>query len=446
MAELGEPLLRRPPACRSPWNRTAMAVAVVLAGTALFLPARADAGIVATPLSDAVRADLPVLDAAARRVAHVALTERHARLLREQAVLVAAERAAELRLRRLLVDFAALAEARAAADALAHARQDDVESRQRRLEALLGEIVQLSRDESGDPRRLAQLRAVAAALAEPFAEARRALAESHAAVMALQRREAELLQLSSDARQALVEASARQSWLGAAIEDALVSATEAAERASAAERMAARAVARVERGEQGRRLSAIPLPTAALSTEEGGEGAAGGPVVHRLATRALTLRATLVERPVRRVAHFDLPPTVAMARGRGGGQLMPVAGAMVGRFGEGQKAPFDRGLTIEVEERRLVRAPQDGRVVFARAYDGFGLLLIIDHGNEYHSLLSGLSRFVVHEGWAVRAGQMVGTLEPGSEAVGRLYVELRRRGVPVDPLAWIAAGQDKVRS
>jgi murein hydrolase activator len=418
-----------------------VAVAVTLASMALLVPGGADAGILATPLSEAVRADMPANDAAARRAARAVLAERHARLLREQAALFAAERSAELRLRRLLVDFAALAEARAAADAVALVRQDEVESRQLRLEALLAEIVQLSRDASGDPRRLAQLRAVAAALAEPFAEARRALAESHAAVLALQRREAELLQLSSDARQALVEASTRQSWLGAAIEDTLVAATEAAERAGAAERMAARTVARVERGEQGRRLSAMSLPTL-----QSGERAAGGPVVHRLATRALTLRATLVDGPLRRVAHFDLPPTIAMARGRAGGQLMPVAGAVVARFGEGQKAPLDRGLTIEVEERRLVRAPQDGRVVFARAYDGFGLLLIIDHGNEYHSLLSGLSRFVVHEGWAVRAGQMVGTLEPGSEAVGRLYVELRRRGVPVDPLAWIAAGQDKVRS
>ena len=111
-----------------------------------------------------------------------------------------------------------------------------------------------------------------------------------------------------------------------------------------------------------------------------------------------------------------------------------------------QKPPFDRGVTIEVDDRRLVRAPRDGRVVFARAYAGFGLLLIIDHGNEYHSLLSGLSHFVVQEGWTVRAGEMVGTLEPGTEGIGRLYLELRRHGIPIDPLAWYAAGQDKVRS
>ncbi len=163
-----------------------------------------------------------------------------------------------------------------------------------------------------------------------------------------------------------------------------------------------------------------------------------------LEPRDLTARAVVAERPIAR-----LPITACRcgtARPRPGQPGDPVAGAVVGRFGEGQKPPFDRGLTIEVEDRRLVRAPRDGRVVFARGYDGFGLLLIIDHGDEYHSLLSGLSRFVVHEGWAVRAGQMVGTIEPGKDAVGRLYVELRRSGIPVDPLTWFAAGQDKVRS
>jgi len=167
---------------------------------------------------------------------------------------------------------------------------------------------------------------------------------------------------------------------------------------------------------------------------------------------AVTAQASLVQPPARPVAHFDLPTTavggVAVGGGHafGSGHVVPVAGAVVSRFGEGQKPPFDRGLTIEVEDRRLVRAPRDGRVVFADTYEGFGLLLIIDHGNEYHSLLSGLSRFVVHEGWLVRAGQMVGTLEPADQAAGRLYIELRRRGVPVDPLTWFAAGQDKVRS
>ena len=71
--------------------------------------------------------------------------------------------------------------------------------------------------------------------------------------------------------------------------------------------------------------------------------------------------------------------------------------------------------------------------------------MIIEHGDEYHSLLSGLSRLAVPVGASVRAGQMVGTLEPSQNDTAQLYVELRRRGVPVNPLPWLAAGQDKVR-
>ncbi len=427
---------------RHPPTRRLAHLGLLLAGLVLALPGGGRAGVVESPAMglDAGRGIGETLAVAERRAAREALVTRHDRLVRELAVVAASQRSAELRLRRLAADFTRLAAERAAAEAVAEAREVEVRTRQARLEALLAEIVQLSRDEAGDPRRLAQLRAVAAALAQPFAEARRALAQSRAERVAQERQEARLRQATGEARQAMVDASTGEARLAGSLAVTLVLATEAAEREVAARRMAALTRHRLARGEAGRRLAALPLPAALPAA------AAVPPAVRRLGQRSLTARAMVVDRPARPVALIALQPSAAVARGPAGGQLMPVAGAVVGRFGDSRQAPFDRGLTIEVEERRLVRAPRDGRVVFARAYEGFGLLLIIDHGNEYHSLLSGLSRFVVHEGWAVRAGQMVGTIEPGSEAVGRLYVELRRRGVPVDPLAWFAAGQDKVRS
>jgi murein DD-endopeptidase MepM/ murein hydrolase activator NlpD len=410
---------------------------------------QASAGIAPLPAdpADAGRTTLAGLEAAARETAHDRLVERHARLLRAAAVALADAGGAELRLRRLALDLGRLERERAAGVALVDARAAELALRQRRLEGLLAEIVQLSRDEAGDPRRLAQLRAVAAAFAQPFAEARQALAQGRTAVATLDERIAALRRAAVTARQALVEAEARRAWLAADIDRTVAAATEAAARATAAGRGAALAAERLARATAARRLPTLPLPAAGPATVAAASPTASPGEVLRIAAPALTARAVALDRPARSLAHFDLSPPMPPAPGlAGGGHVMPVAGAVIGRFGDGQRAPFDRGLTIEVTDRRLVRAPRDGRVVFARDYEGFGLLLIIDHGNEYHSLLSGLSRFVVHEGWAVRAGQMVGTLEPGSEAVGRLYVELRRRGVPVDPLAWFAAGQDKVRS
>jgi septal ring factor EnvC (AmiA/AmiB activator) len=355
---------------------------------------------------------------------------------------------AERRLRRLAADYL---RTELEADGLDQALREQraaVSRKQQRLEALLTEIVQLSRRESGDPRRLAQLRAVAGSLAGPFAAARAALDDSLAARAVLDERRAEIEWASIEVRQTMLDAEARAEQLADAVDANRRAATEATRRLESATAVVKTASLRLERVVAGRALATAEMPSASVAATSVGRST-------RIlsAPRALTAQARLVEPPTRPVAHYDLPktaiPGIALGgsgRELGGGHVVPVAGAVVSRFGEGQKPPFDQGLTIEVEDRRLVRAPRDGRIVFADSYEGFGRLLIIDHGNEYHSLLSGLSRFVVHEGWRVRAGQMIGTLEPGEQTAGRLYIELRRRGIPVDPLTWFAAGQDKVRS
>jgi murein hydrolase activator len=410
----------------------------------------ARAGLIAEPVLEprAAASALAAMQVTERASQRERLVDRLANLERRYAATLATRLGNERRLRRLASDFAAITNAVVELDVEADQRLIDVSQKQQRLEALLAEIVQLSRDETGDPRRLAQLRAVAASLARPFAAAKAALAETRAAQASLADRISGIEQVSVDARQALLGAEARADRLARAIDANRLLATEASSREHSAIAASLAATRRLDRVVASRDMATFRVTAPAVTA-----GILASSSLAMLEAEALTARATVALRPVRGALHYDLPemtailPPVPAASGTAGaGQVVPVAGAVISRFGEGQKPPFDRGLTIEVEDRRLVRAPREGRVVFARAYEGFGLLLIIDHGNEYHSLLSGLSRFVVHEGWTVRAGQMVGTLEPGAETTGRLYVELRRRGVPVDPLTWFAAGQDKVRS
>jgi len=73
-----------------------------------------------------------------------------------------------------------------------------------------------------------------------------------------------------------------------------------------------------------------------------------------------------------------------------------------------------------------------------------GLILIIGHGDGYHSLLAGLGRAEVSVGQWVLAGEPVGVMpdaaEPGSDGV--FYFELRRDGRPVDPQPWLAKRDD----
>jgi len=120
----------------------------------------------------------------------------------------------------------------------------------------------------------------------------------------------------------------------------------------------------------------------------------------------------------------------------------PVRGSLAGRFDEpGKFGQRLRGITWRARPGATVTAPQGGEVRFAGEFRGYGLLLIIASGEGYHFLLAGLGRIDVSVGQHVLAGEPVGQLgadgfqREGARAgsAPELYVELRRRGEPIDP-------------
>lgn len=97
------------------------------------------------------------------------------------------------------------------------------------------------------------------------------------------------------------------------------------------------------------------------------------------------------------------------------------------------------GITVETRESGQVIALYDGQVVYAGHFRGYGQLLIISHGEGYHTLLAGMARIDARVGQWLLAGEPVGemgTLESGGT---KLYVELRHDGTPIDPTAWLMA-------
>lgn len=124
---------------------------------------------------------------------------------------------------------------------------------------------------------------------------------------------------------------------------------------------------------------------------------------------------------------------------------LPIVGPVSTRFAGGGAGLLDRGVTFASELAQPVRAPRTGIVAFAGPFKSFGLLLIVEHGHEYHSLLAGMARLDVHVGDVVVAGQMIGSIAGSETMPARLYLELRHNGRPVNPLPWLAAREDKVR-
>lgn len=124
---------------------------------------------------------------------------------------------------------------------------------------------------------------------------------------------------------------------------------------------------------------------------------------------------------------------------------LPAAGRIVQRFGastgRGQSA---KGIIIAARLGAQVVAPFDGQVVFAGPFRGYGLILIIKHTDGYHSLVAGLSRIGVAAKQWVLAGEPVGIVGEFQTSGPQLYLEIRYRGHPINPLPWLAADKRKV--
>ncbi|MBV9555319.1 MAG: peptidoglycan DD-metalloendopeptidase family protein [Alphaproteobacteria bacterium] len=124
----------------------------------------------------------------------------------------------------------------------------------------------------------------------------------------------------------------------------------------------------------------------------------------------------------------------------------PVRGEVTHHAAEADASGKPRlGVTLAALPRAVVVAPFDGRVLFAGAFRDYGLILIISHGGDYHSVLAGLGRADVTVGQWVAAGEPVGSLADAAANAGSasLYMELRRGGYPVNPEPRIASGGEK---
>jgi septal ring factor EnvC (AmiA/AmiB activator) len=124
--------------------------------------------------------------------------------------------------------------------------------------------------------------------------------------------------------------------------------------------------------------------------------------------------------------------------------LSPVSGPLVRHFGDPDELGVaSKGLTFETRQGAQIVAPYDGRVLFAGAFKGYGQILIIEHGDGYHSLLAGLDQAEGTVGQWLVAGEPVGTMPRGGDKP-RLYLELRHDGQPINPLPWLATRDEKV--
>ena len=144
---------------------------------------------------------------------------------------------------------------------------------------------------------------------------------------------------------------------------------------------------------------------------------------------------------------------VASLDGLRGILSLPANGELVSAFGsdDGLGGHLS-GLLLGTRAGAQVTSPCDGKILFAGPFRGYGQMLIIGVSGGYHVLLSGLANVDGVVGQEVLAGEPVGrmalnptqsTSSAPSSRGGRLYMEFRRNGAPIDPAPWFAALREK---
>ncbi len=122
------------------------------------------------------------------------------------------------------------------------------------------------------------------------------------------------------------------------------------------------------------------------------------------------------------------------------GQLAwPLTGKLASRYGAKRDVGvLWQGVFIAAAEGSAVHAVAGGRVVFADWLRGLGLLLIIDHGRGYMTLYGHNQSLYKGVGDWIEAGEVIATVGlSGGESRAGLYFEVRVRGKPENPLAWL---------
>lgn len=223
---------------------------------------------------------------------------------------------------------------------------------------------------------------------------------------------------------------------------------EALRDARRAQRRAEAARARLEEA----RLDALALVEEAAARLAEAEAARA---IHRTTLQGIrqeqSLQARLDEdlREAKRRLDREMARLAKARRGgvfakRHGSLRMPTVGFVEVPFGKVVNAKFGtvtqhNGLDIRAPRGSEVVAVEKGRVAYAAWFRGYGNLVILDHGDGYHTLYGHLDAFEVEPGGDVEAGQRIGTVgETGSLKGPFLYFELREDGKPSDPMPWFA--------
>jgi len=112
----------------------------------------------------------------------------------------------------------------------------------------------------------------------------------------------------------------------------------------------------------------------------------------------------------------------------------PVPGRIIRNYGRGEK-----GMTISTRSRAQVVSPYAGRVEFAGAFKNYDNVVILNVGENYFILMTGMGETYVETGENVRIGEPLGLMPFKAKGDTNLYIEFRKNGSTINPKPWLGS-------
>jgi septal ring factor EnvC (AmiA/AmiB activator) len=85
-----------------------------------------------------------------------------------------------------------------------------------------------------------------------------------------------------------------------------------------------------------------------------------------------------------------------------------------------------------------IKAVYDGKIIHAGYLRGYGNLVIIDHGQQYFSMIARIADIYKKEGTRIKQGEILGMTGEVDVLYGDgLHFEIRKGSTPEDPLLWL---------
>lgn len=196
---------------------------------------------------------------------------------------------------------------------------------------------------------------------------------------------------------------------------------------------------RVEAVEEGARRLAEksgveqgPQPAAAIIMH-----GAGGPALPLDEAMALEYKTNQLEQELRgyeaSFSEHALTPS-----------LWPIAGTLESGFGGrrnpfgGSSSEFHTGQDMEAPSGTPISAAANGTVTYAGWMNGYGQIVIIDHGGGLFTRYGHMSRIEATVGQTVTRGQLIGLVGSTGRSTGpHVHYEVRINDKPVDPLPYL---------